>query len=86
MPNNQETLSICMDSHHCGNHFIIGTNQSQILIFDVRKEEKGEVIQTIGSKGKEPGQFTQEIYGVCVNNNGTLLTTDFNNNRIQMFC
>ena len=77
-------ISVCVDQYANSHRFLVGTEQSQILVFDARNENK--VLQTIGSKGDQPGQFDSSIRGVCVNEiDGTLLATDWNNHRIQIF-
>jgi len=91
MPNKQEPYSVCMDKYNNNNnnshHFIVGT-YTQILVFDVRNNNKinYNCIQTIGSKekGSEAGEFNG-VRGVCIDMYGCLWTSDYDNHRIQMF-
>ena len=77
-------LSVCVDRYANSYRFLVGTAQSQILIFDSRNDKK--LLQTIGSRGVQPGQFGDWIDGVCINElDGSLLVTDTVNHRIQIF-
>ena len=68
------------------NHFIVGTEQSQIMIIDVRQEDnKQSIVQTLGSQGDQPGQFNSQVYGISLDENNNLWTTDHGNHRIQKF-
>ena len=82
MPNNQNPLSVCVDYHQGSHRVIVGTYQSQILVFDA---SNNQVIQILGSQGQQPGQFANYIYGVCVASDGILLATDNHNHCVQIF-
>ena len=84
MPNKQYPMSVCVDRFLHPHYFVVGTKQSQILVFDARNETK-QMVQTIGSKGSQPGQFYSSIHGVCVRDDGALLATDDSNYRVQIF-
>jgi len=47
--------------------------------------ERGKYIQTIGSSGKEDGQFGNSIFGITTDLNGRIYSTDFDNDRVQVF-
>ena len=42
-------------------------------------------MQSIGQKGTRKGDFEGSIFGVHVTKEGVLLTTDYENHRIQFF-
>ncbi len=58
-------------------------------MFDVRDESKP--FQMFGGRGIQPGQFSLNqgnwggAYGLCVDEDGVLFATDYNNHRVQMF-
>lgn len=89
MPNNQEPVSVCVDRYgRYPHHIVVGINQSQIHIFDARKEHSQQPLQpveTIGSQGKQHGQFSSYVCGVCIDEDGALLAADYDNHSVQIF-
>ncbi|MEC7641597.1 MAG: NHL repeat-containing protein, partial [Nitrospinota bacterium] len=70
--------SITKDSY--GNFFIADSGNHRIIKFD----SQWNIVQTLGVKGDEAGQFQ---YPLCVScsPNGLLYVADLNNNRVQVF-
>lgn len=83
MPNNRIPISICVDYHQGSHRIIVGTYQSEIIIFD---SSNNEVIQTLGTEIHQSDQgISNYIAGVYVASDGVLLATDSDNDRVQMF-
>jgi sugar lactone lactonase YvrE len=59
---------------------IFATAGSQVKIFT----NGGDLIQTIGSDGSEPGQFNFP-HGIALNSSGYIYVADWGNHRIQVF-
>ena len=78
-------MSVCVDRYANCHRLLVGTEQLQILVLDVRNNNY-KVLQIIGSKGEQLGQFSNYIEGVYVNGlDSSLLATDTDNHRIQIF-
>ena len=50
----------------------------------VRFNADGEYLSEYGTRGREPGQFTQ-IHGIAVDTEGRIYTADRGNSRVQVF-
>ena len=57
-----------------------GYKNGRIVKFD----EDGNFLSAFGTRGREPGQFTQ-VHGVAVDEDGRIYTADRGNSRIQVF-
>ena len=61
-----------------------GLGASDIKVFDTKTKNEWNVIQQFGSQGSQPGQFDWPR-GVCIDDRGVLLVTEYGNHRVQMF-
>ena len=86
--NNNQTIN------YNSNLFFVGTSQSEILIYDSRKQQQQQqneeednrmIIERIGSEGNQPAQFNSFVYGICIDEIGSIWVTDYYNNRIEQF-
>ena len=65
--------------------------KSKVLVYDIRQDGQPVVTLSFGSNGDQPGQFGIDqyglggVFGVCLDEDGVLLTTDWLNNRVQLF-
>jgi hypothetical protein len=73
---------ICIDPHT--QHIVVSCDGSHdVRVLDV-KVENGQLVQQIGQRGSQPGQFSWPT-GVCIDDRGVLIVADFSNHRVQLF-
>lgn len=63
-----------------GKVYVADTGNQRVQIFD----SNGNYVDTLGSSGSGPGQFT-DPYGVAVDSNGNIYVADEENQRVQIF-
>jgi DNA-binding beta-propeller fold protein YncE len=61
--------------------YVADAKKNQVAVFDT---ESGELIQSIGTQGTEPGQFNMP-YTITVDKRGFLYVVDYFNYRVQVF-
>ena len=73
---------ICIDPHT--QHIVVSCDGSNdVRVLDV-KTSSGQLVQQIGQRGSQPGQFSYPT-GVCIDDRGVLIVADHGNNRVQLF-
>lgn len=85
LPDRAQPLSVHVD-RYLPNRFVVGTGQNKVLVYDSRTDS---VMQTIGSahassNNKEP-MFGGSVSGLWINQQGKLLASDYNSNRVHVF-
>ena len=63
------------------NHLVITSRDSDtVMVYTL----EGDLVHEFGGRGSDPGSFDQ-LFGICIDDNGLAFVADFDNNRIQAF-
>ena len=63
------------------NHLVITSHGSAtVMVYTL----KGDLVHEFGRRGSDPGSFEQ-LFGICIDDNGLAFVADWANNRIQAF-